>query len=128
MAYLVIPIVQNFQNPDPVRARVAAASRVVGVFLLRGIGSYISEYGMAWTGHRVVFDLRRELVDKLLELPTPYYDTHAGRHRAVEDHVRRAPARVRRRRARSPTAIRRTLTIVGELRLCCCGSTGGSRC
>ena len=49
---------------------------VVGVFLLRGVGSYISEYGMGWTGYRVVFDLRRDLIDKLLRLPTPYYDTH----------------------------------------------------
>jgi subfamily B ATP-binding cassette protein MsbA len=29
---------------------------------------------MAYTGHRVVFDLRRALIDKLLRLPTSYYD------------------------------------------------------
>ena len=33
---------------------------------------------MGWTGYRVVFDLRRDLIDKLLKLPTPYYDTHAA--------------------------------------------------
>ena len=48
------------------------------MFLLRGVGAYISEYGMGWTGYRVVFDLRRDLIDKLLKLPTPYYDTHAA--------------------------------------------------
>jgi subfamily B ATP-binding cassette protein MsbA len=47
---------------------------VIGVFVFRGIGSFISEYGMAYTGLRVVFDLRRALIDKLLRLPTPYYD------------------------------------------------------
>ena len=31
--------------------------------LLRGVGSYASEYGMAWTGQRVVYDLRRELIE-----------------------------------------------------------------
>ena len=97
---LVIPIVRNFQKPDPARTEWLPLA-VVGVFLLRGLGSYISEYGMAWTGHRVVFDLRRELIDKLLRLPTPYYDAHAGRRHPVEGHVRRAPARSRRRRARS---------------------------
>lgn len=75
LAYLVIPIVRNFQSPDPLRTSWLPFT-VVGVFLLRGVGSYVSEYGMGWTGYRVVFDLRRDLIDKLLRLPTPYYDTH----------------------------------------------------
>ena len=78
MAMLVIPIVNNFQKPDPSRTEWLPLA-VIGVFLFRGLGSYISEYGMAYTGHRVVFDLRRALIDKLLRLPTPYYDaTPAG--------------------------------------------------
>jgi ATP-binding cassette, subfamily B, bacterial MsbA len=78
MAMLVIPIVQNFQTPDPARTQWLPFA-VIGVFLFRGLGSFISDYGMAYTGHRVVFDLRRELTDKLLKLPTPYYDvTPAG--------------------------------------------------
>jgi len=47
---------------------------IVGVFVLRGIGSYASEYGLAWIGTRVVFDLRCEACDHLLRLPTPFYD------------------------------------------------------
>ncbi len=77
MAWLVIPIIRNFQNPDPDKTRYLPLA-VVGVFALRGIGSYVSGYGMAWTGHRVVYDLRRQLIDKLLRLPTSYYDAHAG--------------------------------------------------
>jgi len=73
MAMMVMPIVRNFQNPDPVKTQWLPVA-VFGVFVLRGLGSYVSEYGMAYTGHRVVFDLRRELVEKLLRLPTPYYD------------------------------------------------------
>jgi subfamily B ATP-binding cassette protein MsbA len=77
MAWLIIPIVQNFQNPDPGRTRWLPFA-VVAVFLLRGAGSYVSDYGMAWTGFRVVFDLRRELIDKLLRLPTQYFDQNAS--------------------------------------------------
>ena len=77
MAWLVIPVVQNFQTPDAERTRWLPLA-VVAVFVLRGIGSYVSEYGMAYTGHRVVFDLRRELIDKLLALPTPFYDQSAA--------------------------------------------------
>jgi len=77
MAWLVIPVVQNFQSPDAERTRWLPLV-VVAVFALRGIGSYVSEYGMAYTGHRVVYDLRRRLVDKLLALPTPFYDQTAA--------------------------------------------------
>jgi subfamily B ATP-binding cassette protein MsbA len=77
MAWLVIPIIRNFQNPDSDMTKYLPLA-VVAVFVFRGIGSYISEYGMAWTGHRVVFDLRRELIDKLLRLPTSYYDQNAS--------------------------------------------------
>jgi subfamily B ATP-binding cassette protein MsbA len=77
MAWLVIPVVQNFQAPDPDRTRWLPLA-IVGVFALRGIGSYVSEYGMAYTGHRVVFDLRAQLIDKLLALPTPFYDQTAA--------------------------------------------------
>jgi len=77
MAWLVIPVVQNFQTPDPSRTRWLPFA-VIAIFALRGIGSYVSEYGMAYTGHRVVFDLRRELIDKLLALPTPFYDQSAA--------------------------------------------------
>ena len=77
MAWLVIPVVQNFQSPDAERTRWLPLA-VVAVFGLRGIGSYVSEYGMAYTGHRVVYDLRRRLIDKLLALPTPFYDQTAA--------------------------------------------------
>src|SRR3546814_17833248 len=77
LAYLVIPIVRNFQQPDPLRTSWLPVTVVV-VFLLRGLGSYISESGMGCTGYRVVYDLRRELIDKLMRLPTPYYDTHTA--------------------------------------------------
>jgi subfamily B ATP-binding cassette protein MsbA len=77
MTWLVIPIIKNFQDPDPAKSRYLPLA-VILVFVFRGVGQYISEYGMAWTGHRVVFDLRRELIDKLLRLPTPYYDQTAA--------------------------------------------------
>jgi len=77
MTYMVVPIVQSFQNPDPSKTKWLPLA-IVGVFVLRGIGSYVSDYGMAYTGFRVVYDLRRALVDKLLKLPTPYYDVTPG--------------------------------------------------
>ena len=52
---------------------------IVGIFVLRGLGSYVSEFGLAWIGSRVVYDLRCEAGDHLLHLPTSFYDgTSAG--------------------------------------------------
>ncbi|HEV3484856.1 MAG TPA: ABC transporter transmembrane domain-containing protein, partial [Vicinamibacterales bacterium] len=47
---------------------------VVAVFLVRGIADYISHYCLNWVGNRVVMDLRGAMFDKLLTLPTQYYD------------------------------------------------------
>jgi subfamily B ATP-binding cassette protein MsbA len=51
---------------------------IIGVFVLRGLGSYASEYGLAWIGSRVVFDLRREAADHVLRLPTSFYDASSA--------------------------------------------------
>ena len=51
---------------------------IVGVFVLRGLGSYVSEYGLAWIGSRVVYDLRCEASDHLLRLPTSFYDASSA--------------------------------------------------
>jgi subfamily B ATP-binding cassette protein MsbA len=113
MAMLVIPIVRHFENPDPARTQWLPLA-IIGVFLFRGLGSYISQYGMAYTGNRVVFDLRRALVDKLLRLPTPYYDvTPAGviQSKLTFDAHQLASAAS----GTITTGIRSTLTIVASL-------------
>ena len=73
MLRIVQPLLNNIGAVNP-ESTWWLPFALVGVFLLRGVGAYISEFGMGWTGYRVVFDLRRDLIDKLLRLPTPYYD------------------------------------------------------
>jgi len=77
MATLVAPLIQNFQQPDP-SMMVKLPLMIAGVFLLRGAGTYVSDYGMAWVGHRVVFDLRSAMARHLLRLPTHYYDDQSA--------------------------------------------------
>ncbi len=75
---IVQPLLNNVGNIDADAVWWLPYS-IVGVFVLRGIGSYVSEYGLAWIGSRVVYDLRCEACDRLLRLPTPFYDgTSAG--------------------------------------------------
>jgi subfamily B ATP-binding cassette protein MsbA len=78
MLKIIQPMINNIGDVDVESSRWVPPL-IVGVFLLRGLGSYISEYGLAWIGSRVVFDLRCEAADHLLRLPTPFYDaTSAG--------------------------------------------------
>jgi subfamily B ATP-binding cassette protein MsbA len=51
---------------------------IVGLFLVRGISSYASDYAIGWVANKVVMDLRNAMFAKLVRLPTYYYDTHTG--------------------------------------------------
>jgi subfamily B ATP-binding cassette protein MsbA len=115
MAYMVIPIVRRFQNPDPAMT-LQLPLAVVAVFLLRGLGSFMSEYGMSWTGHKVVFDLRLEMIDRMLSLPTPYYDAQPSGpliSKFTFDAYQLAAATS----SAITTSIRSALTIAGSLGL-----------
>ncbi len=47
---------------------------LLALFLVRGLTSFISAYCMAWVGSRLVMDLRAAMFDKLMTLPTRYFD------------------------------------------------------
>lgn len=53
---------------------------IVGMFLIRGTGSYLATYGLNWIGRQVIADLRQLVFNKYLQLPTPFFDkeTSAG--------------------------------------------------
>ncbi len=53
---------------------VFLAMGVMGVIVLRIIGHFSGNYGMEWTGRRVVADLRKELFASYLQLPATFYD------------------------------------------------------
>src|SRR5690349_22892098 len=64
LAYLIKPI---FDSLLPRQQEVAfTAWAIVAVYLLKGIGSYVSSYLMADVGQRVVMDLRNVLYRHIL--------------------------------------------------------------
>ena len=66
----------TFVNKDPFLMTWLPAM-IIGLFLVRGVAGYISDYAFAWVGTRVVMDLRIKMFDRLLTLPTPYFDNAA---------------------------------------------------
>jgi ATP-binding cassette, subfamily B, bacterial MsbA len=47
------------------------------LFLVRGICSLASQVAFAWVSGKLVLDLREQMFDRILSLPTAYYDAHA---------------------------------------------------
>ena len=50
---------------------------ILGIFFVRGVSSFVGTYAIGWVGNKVVMDLRESMFQKLLSLPTRYYDDHA---------------------------------------------------
>jgi subfamily B ATP-binding cassette protein MsbA len=71
---LMEPLVnEGFVKPNPKMA-VFLPLAIVGLFLLRGVASFATDYCMARAGRSVVRDLREEVLGKYLRLPSARYD------------------------------------------------------
>lgn len=46
---------------------------IVALFVLRGVGVYVGDYGIAWISRRVIADLRAEVFERYLVLPSSHF-------------------------------------------------------
>ena len=63
----------SFVNRDQTMIKLVPLL-LVGLFLVRGVFTFISNYAVNWVSNRLVMDLRNLMFQKLITLPTPYYD------------------------------------------------------
>ncbi|MCI0749556.1 MAG: ATP-binding cassette domain-containing protein, partial [Nevskiales bacterium] len=47
---------------------------ILGLFILRGVAGFLSQYGMAWVSQKVVVKLRTNVFEHLLRLPVSHHD------------------------------------------------------
>jgi len=71
LAYLIKPIFDSVLPNQQNVGRIAWA--IVGVYLLKGVGSYVSSYLMADVGQRVVMDLRNALYRHILNQSASFF-------------------------------------------------------
>jgi subfamily B ATP-binding cassette protein MsbA len=77
-AALLKPLLDGgFVNKDPEIIRLTPILLIV-VALIRSVGGFASEYTMAWVGRRVIFDIRNQMFQRLVYLPSMYYDTNSS--------------------------------------------------
>ena len=65
----------SFVKKDPTTMKLVPLA-VIGIFLVRGIFGFISDYTMSWVANKLIMDLRNLMFDRLLGLPTRYYNNH----------------------------------------------------
>ena len=54
------------------------ALALVGIFVLRGVFSFVASYFAAWVSNRVVLDLRAAMFRQMIRLPTSFFDDHSS--------------------------------------------------
>ncbi|PHS22899.1 MAG: lipid A export permease/ATP-binding protein MsbA [Methylophaga sp.] len=74
LAYMMKPLVDgSFVERDPETIRLIPIALIV-LFLVRGIANFITAYGLGWIARNVIKNLRSEMFEQLLTLPTRFYD------------------------------------------------------
>ncbi len=58
--------------------RGALALSVIGLFFVRGMGTFLASYALAYIARRVINKLRQDLFEKLLNLPRGFFDTQSS--------------------------------------------------
>ncbi|MSQ71274.1 MAG: lipid A export permease/ATP-binding protein MsbA [Betaproteobacteria bacterium] len=51
---------------------------LIGIFLLRGVLTYVASYSLAWVSNKVMVDVRNAMFARLVSLPTRYYDAQSS--------------------------------------------------
>lgn len=77
-AWLMKPLINSgFVERDP-HVMLMVPLAIVGLFLTRGVFSFINDYSSTWLSGHLVASIREELFAKLLHLPVSYYDDHSS--------------------------------------------------
>ncbi|WP_166265899.1 lipid A export permease/ATP-binding protein MsbA [Marinobacter caseinilyticus] len=77
MAAAMEYVITAIENPTE-QNRILLTGLIVGVFAFRGLGTFMSQYFISYVGRQVINALRTEVFDRLLTLPSRYFDDNAA--------------------------------------------------
>ncbi|RMF16477.1 MAG: lipid A export permease/ATP-binding protein MsbA [Gammaproteobacteria bacterium] len=72
-------VYKAIENPSQ-ENRLLVCGLIVGLFGVRGLGSFLGGYNIARVGRSIVHRLRTQLYDTLLRMPCRFYDEHSTGH------------------------------------------------
>lgn len=79
LAHLMVLIEETYHSPTDV-ARFTLVAMILGIYFLRGLGSFLGDYFLARVGRTVVHNLRVSVLNHYLVLPNAYYEQNAKGH------------------------------------------------
>ncbi|MBZ0333758.1 lipid A export permease/ATP-binding protein MsbA [Marinobacter sp. AL4B] len=77
MAAAMEYVITAIENPTS-QNRVLLTGLIVGVFALRGVGTFFSQYFISYVGRNVINALRNDVFDRMMTLPSRYFDENAA--------------------------------------------------
>src|SRR5690554_812257 len=77
MAAAMEYVITAIENPTD-KNRMLLTGLIVGVFALRGVGTFLSQYFISYVGRNVINALRNDVFDRLMTLPSRYFDDNAA--------------------------------------------------
>lgn len=72
-AYFLNHLLQSLFVEGNEKYAAIAATGVVLIFVVNGIATFLSGYGMQWVGNKVILDFRSLMFQRLIRLPEPVY-------------------------------------------------------
>ncbi|MFT6154009.1 MAG: subfamily B ATP-binding cassette protein MsbA [Bermanella sp.] len=79
LAHLMVVIEETYRNPTD-SARFALVGMILGIYLMRGVGSFLGDYFLARVGRSVVHQLRVNVLNHYLILPNKFYEQNSKGH------------------------------------------------
>ncbi|MGO1462433.1 MAG: lipid A export permease/ATP-binding protein MsbA [Marinobacter sp.] len=77
MAAAMEYVIAAIENPTQ-QNRVLLTGLIVGMFTFRGAGTFLSQYFISYVGRQVINSLRTDVFDRLMSLPSRYFDDNAS--------------------------------------------------
>ncbi|WP_336366749.1 lipid A export permease/ATP-binding protein MsbA [Marinobacter sp. C2H3] len=77
MAAAMEYVIKAIENPTD-QNRLVLTLLIVGVFASRGLGTFLSGYFISYVGRHVINALREQLFDRMMDLPSRYFDDNAS--------------------------------------------------
>jgi len=63
------------KNPEIL---IIAPVGLVLVIVGRGLAGFVAQWSLNWAGRRVIYDIRNQLFERMIQLPTRYFDAHSS--------------------------------------------------
>ena len=77
---LMKPLMDRGFSPEQQFELWWAPIGIIGIFLIRGLASFVANYGMNLISQNVLRDIRAELFQKLIGFPTTFFDSNSAGH------------------------------------------------